>query len=96
MSKDDIGQIDAIIWDATKLEVGHVTIDEITYIIGNIQQASEKRKGGKAAWVVRDDFGFGMGRMFELMAEEKMQIEIMVFYEINEAKNWISQNRKDI
>jgi hypothetical protein len=78
VSADDIGKIKAIIWDATQLNVGHVTIDMIRDVIPNIQQVSEKRKGGRAAWVVGDDFGFGMGRTFELMAGEEMQIEIMV------------------
>jgi hypothetical protein len=89
LSDENVEQIDAIIWDATELKVGHVTINEIDYVIEHIHKASEKRKGGKAAWVVANRFGFGMGRMFELMSEDKIRIDIKVFYDLNEAKEWI-------
>ena len=92
MSMKDIDKIESIVWDATNLEVGHVTINEIDYIIEYIQQTSDKRRGGKAAWVVNDRLGFGMGRMFELMSEEKLPINIKVFYDVTEAKKWILQD----
>ena len=89
MSKAEFNKIESIIWDASKLKVGHVTINEIYNIIENLKRASEKRKGGKAAWVVSDKLGFGMGRMFEMMSEDIIPIKIKVFEKIDEAKKWI-------
>ena len=62
--------------------------------IEGIKRASDKRRGGKAAWVVGDKLGFGMGRMFEIKSEGKLPINIRVFYDVHEAKKWILQDIK--
>jgi hypothetical protein len=95
MYKHEIDKIESIIWDATNLEVAHVTINEMDNTIEFIKRASAKRRGGKAAWVVNDKFGFGMGRLFEIKSEEKLPINIKVFYTVDEAQKWILQDVKD-
>ncbi len=87
------GAIDAVIWDARNLNVGHVTEAEIRNIIRGLQKKSDPQKGGKAAWVVDNKLGFGLARMFQLISSDKLPIDIKVFYDLAEAKEWVCKDR---
>ena len=47
--------------------------------------------GGKsrAALVVSDNFDYGMSRMYQMMMEGSTSSEVVVFKDINKAKEWI-------
>lgn len=91
MFKKKMDEIRAIIWDASELNVDDVTVNDMNFIIDSIKRTSVKRKGGKAAWVVKNRFGFGMGRMFEMMSEEELPIEIKIFYRVDDAIQWVKK-----
>jgi hypothetical protein len=81
--------INAIIWDARKLDVKDISQDQIRQIISKIGQWSSKRKGGKAAWVVGDALGFGLGRMFEMGSDGVLDMEIKIFKNLAKAKKLV-------
>lgn len=86
---DNADRLDSIIWDARNLDVGHVTILKLQSVIDAIGEGASRRAGGKAAWVVSDQLGYGMGRMFESLSSGRVPISIRVFYDLSEAHDWI-------
>ncbi len=67
-----------------------ITSDEFRKITKEVKNRSNKRAGGKTAFVSTKDIGFGLGRMFEILAEiEGIQFEYKNFKSITEAKEWL-------
>jgi len=58
--------------------------------IGNIVKKYLKLIGfGKCAYLIPDSLGFGLVRMYELMGGEKLHQEMAVFYDMDEAVEWL-------
>ena len=87
--------ITSILWDARKLDVRKVTTGHIEKGIMFMNHWSSIRKGGKSACVVKDVFSYGIGRMFQNMAEAKnlfeRNIKIEIFKDYKEAEKWICE-----
>ena len=85
----------SILWDARELDMRNTTTDEIEKGIEILNNWSSIRKGGKAACVVNDAFSYGLGRMFQNMAEAKnlfeQNITIEIFKDYKEAEEWIGK-----
>lgn len=96
MLEEKIGHIKAIIWEGTGLNMHHVESCDVDRLIEFIQGVSERRKGGKAAWVVSGPLQFGLSRMFALKAEPRIDIKMRTFYNLNDAKKWVLQDDKDV
>jgi len=59
--------------------------------IGNIVKKYLKQIGfGKCAYLIPDSLGFGLVRMYELMGGEKLHLEMAVFYDMDEAVEWLN------
>ena len=87
--------IRSILWDARELDVSHLTIDQINYGLMSIKNRLSSRKGGKAAWVVNDNYSFGVARMFQNMADGQMlfngQFEFEIFKDFKKAEEWLCE-----
>lgn len=85
----------SILWDARELDMRNTTTDQIEKGIELLNSWSPIRKGGKAACVVNDAFSYGIGRMFQNMAEAKnifeQKINIEIFKDYKEAEEWIGE-----
>jgi hypothetical protein len=91
MARDRAAEARCVLFDARKLAVGHVTSDEVKRIIDRLAALPEKRRSGKAAWVVGDALGYGMGRMFAHLADGKLPVDIRVFYDLAAAEDWLRE-----
>ena len=70
-------------------EVEHfVNASDIKKFADFILESGEAIKGGKAAIVVSAEVTFGMIRMLQTYTD-KSSLQIEVFKDINEAKNWL-------
>ena len=91
LTEIDTSVIKGILWDARDLDVTDVTQNQIRQIISFIVNSSQKRESGKAAWVVQDAVSFGMGRMFQIISENNMDLDIKIFRDYSQAEEWISR-----
>ena len=83
----------SILWDLREVDLSKVNRELISSVIEHISLWSDKkRQGGKAACVMKDDFGYGMGRMFEMIAYGKLDPSIKIFKDVDEAMSWLDAN----
>ena len=71
----------------------HRDVNRVTQMdsLGSFIEAEWKLPlGTRVALVVRQDVGFGLGRMFSMMNDEKLPFAYQVFRERSEAESWIS------
>ena len=85
--------INSILWDARQLDVGEVSQEQIRKIVAYIGKISTQRQGGKAAWVAQDELGYGMGRMFEMISAQNIDIQVQIFRNVRQAELWIVGDR---
>lgn len=80
------------LWDFSNADFSAIMRSDVEIIIEHTRKYVNLRKGGKSAIVVSRDFGFGMARMYDILAELKdSPVEYSVFRDINEATNWIEK-----
>ena len=77
------------LWDLGELEFNDVDRSFEESLISISEQFPE-RGPAKIAFIVKSEVGFGMTRMFEILAE-KMGYETMVFRSYSEGENWLIQ-----
>ena len=82
-----------VLWDMNAFDFSSLSTEDFRSSIANLSVLSELRNGEKAAIVVEEDYGFGMMRMFEMMAElGGYKTEIEVFRTIEKAKAWFGES----
>ena len=79
-----------VIWDMNRMDFGAVDSESIRALINNGRELALQRSGGKTAFVVASDVGFGMMRMFTLIAEPDLPIEFRVFRDQAAASAWLT------
>lgn len=78
------------LWDFRAVTEVSISSDHITTIVHAVKDAIQLRTNPKTALVVRDSFGYGMGRMYELLSEsEHLQLTVQAFYDPDEARTWL-------
>jgi len=77
------------LWDLRELEFNEIDRSYEESLISISEQFPE-RGPAKVAFVVKSELGFGMTRMYEILAE-KLGYETMVFRDYSEAENWLIQ-----
>ena len=77
--------------DHRKMMMGNLTSNNIQQIEYVVKRHSKKLGNGPCAFVVKDAFGFGITRMYELIGGENIHHKVRVFYSINEAAQWLKQ-----
>ena len=78
-----------IIWNMNDFIFNDETTETFRQFIMKGEDISEKRKGLKTAIVVRSDLGYGMMRMFSMLAEGRLQFSLQTFRNLAEAKKWL-------
>jgi len=66
--------------------------DDIDEILAHAKKYAHLRSSGKTAFIVSSDINFGLGRMYEIVAEiHKMPISLNVFRNSEEALKWFEK-----
>lgn len=79
-----------VMWDITNGSISEIDVEEFGKISTAVKPYTEKRAGGKTAFVGSVDADFGMGRMYESYAEvEKLPIQYRTFRNRDEAMSWL-------
>lgn len=79
-------------WDLSEADLSKMTIKEIQRIQNYARKYSHLRKNGKTAFIMATDVNFGLGRMYETVAEiDNHHITHCVFKQLDEAKKWFEK-----
>jgi hypothetical protein len=80
-----------VIWDLAEADVSSITVGEIRALASGVKRLAHSREGGKTAIVAPKDASYGLGRMYQILAEIYAQvIDIGVFRSRSEAEHWLS------
>lgn len=81
-----------VIWDLSNFDFHDITSDSLALFIQKSRRHLDKRKGLKTAVVAKTDLGYGMMRMYSVMAKmnSKFQIKVRPFRSLSEAKEWMN------
>ncbi len=74
--------------DMRNVEVAF-TAEGIAKMLNIMERTSERRTGAKAAIVVNSEVAFGMGRIFEMRAEVRVDPSFMIFRDMEAACEWL-------
>lgn len=77
------------LWDLQEADFSDVFSEDITAFIDSFDRKWGCGEEIKIALVVSSDLSYGMSRMFEIMRGNLTSNEIVVFRDINKAKEWI-------
>jgi hypothetical protein len=81
-----------VLWDLNEVSKINITSQEIEKIAASRPQYNKKRPEGKTAIVTRNDYYFGLSRMFETYSQLKnIPFQVMVFHTIKEAYQWVDE-----
>ncbi len=80
-----------VCWDMSKLDYESLTGDTVRNVIYRAGDVASVRAGLKTAFTVDHDLGFGMMRMFQMIADEQLPIEFRVFRDKESAVAWLSE-----
>lgn len=75
--------------DHRKLKAQKLTSADLNRIKDIVIKNSEKLGNGNCAFVIKDDLGFGLIRMYELLGGDEIHQEIAIFYNIDDAVEWL-------
>jgi len=66
--------------------------DDLDELLDHAKKYAHLRSSGKTAFIVSSDINFGLGRMYEIVAEiRKLPISINVFRNSKEALKWFEK-----
>ena len=81
-----------LLWDLSHANTTAITRDQIEKIIALIKKYAHLREGGKSAYVMSSELGYGIARMFEIMSEmENLPVSQYAFKNFNEAMGWLEE-----
>jgi hypothetical protein len=75
--------------DHRKLEPEKLTSEDVRRIEYVVKKHAEKLGDGRCAFVVAGALGFGLIRMYEFLGGEDIHQRVAVFYNIEEAVEWL-------
>lgn len=75
--------------DHRNLKAEKLLSTDVQRIMEIVGKHSKKLGVGNCAFVVKDNLGFGLIRMYELLGGENVHQEMAVFYNIEEAVEWL-------
>ena len=67
------------------------TSEGVSRLVTVMRNSADRRVAARAAIVVNSEVAFGMGRMFELRAEQADELSIRIFRDMAEALEWLDQ-----
>ena len=74
------------IWDLKKLDFTDLD-SRLGHLVKEIRSSFKKRGDAKIAYVVSDQLGYGLMRMFQVLSDTEE--DSLVCYEYDEAESWI-------
>jgi hypothetical protein len=87
---NESGPTKFILWDFSEASLKKITSSQIEAFVTLTKQYSNLRKGGKTALVFSSDFGFGLGRVFDIHQDlVESEIPHMTFRSKELALNWL-------
>jgi len=79
-----------VLWDVLNGSVNNIDTQDFQKIAAAVKPYTEKRVGGKTAFVGEFDADFGMGRMYETYAAmENIPVMYRTFRDRQEALDWL-------
>ena len=82
-----------VIWDYTETQFSNCKDESIQTIVIVAAKYAKLRVGGKNALILPGDLQFGLGRVFEALAEaEDLPIPTRSFRSIQEAVQWLNES----
>ena len=75
--------------DHRKLIVSEISSEEMRQLVNIVKKYSREHGNGPCAFVMQNALGFGLARMYELMGGMGIHKELAVFYEIDDAIEWL-------
>ena len=81
-----------VIWDMTLLNFQELSGESIRSFILRGASFTKKRSGMKTALLVDSDLGFGMMRMLQIIAEDKVHVIFKVFRSKGQALQWLAED----
>jgi hypothetical protein len=91
LQSDEFSPDTGTLWDLREQDFTKIDTDFEMRLI-NIRKKHSKRGNARLAFVVSDDLGFGMSRMYQNLSE-KLPQHIMVFRDYSEAEEWLLSKR---
>ncbi len=82
------------ICDITRAEKVELTADQVKQVADYLNLQREGRRGGKTAIVAGDNVSYGLARMLEMitaLGDKNHGISMMVFRNLEEARQWLDQ-----
>lgn len=80
------------LWDLSRADFENVKEANMRKIIGVSKEIAPLRESGKTAIVTPTDLGYGLSRMYEILAEAKgSPISYRAFRNLQDARNWLDQ-----
>ncbi|MEW6510113.1 MAG: hypothetical protein AB1428_04065 [Bacteroidota bacterium] len=55
-----------ILWDFSEADLSEISPQDVANLVALTKRFSSRRPGGKTALLFSSDFGFGMGRMYDI------------------------------
>lgn len=79
-----------LLWDLSKSDLTDITSDHLREILSVAKDYAYLRKGGKTAFFISGSLGYGITRMYEIIAElYDHPVEFNVFRSRDEAMKWL-------
>lgn len=82
------------IWDLRELDFTKITPQFVRACV-DIRTSLPERHPARIAFVVDDDLGFGMMRMFEILGDS-LDDTTMVFRDLSDAEEWLLQEQPKV
>ena len=78
--------------DHRRLKPGRLSVDEMDQIKDLVKEKKPIVGNGRCAFLVGNQLGFGLARMYELVGGDSLHSAIKVFYSEDEALEWLTGN----
>jgi hypothetical protein len=83
-----------VLWDLSNSSLSGLNSDKLRQIISVAKQHAHLREGGKTALFTTTPLGFGIARMYEILAEaNQLPIPNRVFRSLDDAMAWLESDK---
>jgi hypothetical protein len=83
----------SVLLDHTELVLSFFRTDEVRSVSKIVVDNSEKIGKGKWAFIISGNFAYGMARMWQIITEERVPLEISIFKDRKGAIGWLSNGK---
>ena len=82
-----------ILIDYSDLDLSNAASTNVNSFARALAPHRDQLGSGLCACVNTKPLNFGLGRMWQVFMEEHSNLKVAVFYDINEAKNWLQSEK---